>query len=91
MERRRDLFRAIANLKSEKECERFFSDLCTPAELAALADRWAVALLVERGLPYREIQEKTSVSTTTITRVARALRHGDNGYRLILDRDKEKR
>jgi uncharacterized protein YerC len=39
----RALFGAILTLRSVEECRAFFRDLCTPAELQALADRWAVA------------------------------------------------
>jgi TrpR-related protein YerC/YecD len=83
-ERQRALFRAVLQLGDIETCERFFSDLCTPAEIAAMADRWTVARLVDKHLPYRRIQEETSVSTATITRVARALYHGEGGYRDVL-------
>ena len=80
------LFEAVLQLKNTDECARFFTDLCTPNELAALPDRWKVARLLEEGIAYRKIQELTGVSTATITRVARSLLHGESGYRLVLDR-----
>ena len=89
----RDLYKMFIELASVEECERLFEDLCTPGELKALSDRWQVAKLLDRELPYREIYERTGVSTATVTRVARALVHGSNGYRCMLDRlsDKDKR
>ena len=84
--RRRALIRAIVRLEDAEQCERFLTDLCTPAEIAAMADRWAVARLLDKHLPYRRIQQETAVSTATITRVARALYHGEGGYRGLLDR-----
>jgi TrpR-related protein YerC/YecD len=84
----RALFRALLALSSIEECERFMIDLCTPTEIAALADRWWVAQLVARKVPYREIQARTGVSTATVTRVARALMYGENGYRTVLDKTK---
>src|SRR5258706_13211431 len=69
----RALCTAILALRSVDECRSFFRDLCTPAELQAMADRWAVVELLERGLPYREIHKQTGVSVTTIGRVARTL------------------
>ncbi len=80
--------RAILALDSEDEAARFFADLCTPAELEALTDRWEVVQLVDSNVPYRRIHEMTGVSTATITRVARALVYGENGYRTVLDRKK---
>ena len=58
-------------LKNVDECRAFFRDLCTPAELQALADRWAVVEWLQKGLPYREIHRLTGVSVTTIGRAAR--------------------
>jgi TrpR-related protein YerC/YecD len=81
-----ELFGAIASLESRRETERFFRDLCTLSELEAMAHRWQVARLLEEGLPYLEIAERTHASTTTVTRVAHWLRHGEGGYRLALDR-----
>lgn len=82
----RNLFNAVLTLESVDECRAFFHDLCTPAELQALADRWAVVGLLKSGLPYREIHKLTGVSLTTIGRVARCLMSGDGGYKIVSDR-----
>ena len=80
------LFRAIISLKDVKECRNFFRDLCTPAELQALVDRWQVVELLEKDLPYRRIHDLSGVSVTTIGRVARFLSNGFGGYRTAFDR-----
>lgn len=82
----RALFAAILTLKNVEECRSFFRDLCTPAELQALADRWAVVGLLREGMPYREIHKQTGVSVTTIGRVARYLSDGNGGYALAAER-----
>ena len=82
----RSLFGAVLTLKSVEECRSFFRDLCTPAELQALADRWAVVGLLQQGVPYREIYRQTGVSVTTIGRVARYLQNGNGGYTLAAER-----
>ena len=87
----RDLFDAILALESRQEVEAFFRDLCTLSELEAMTHRWQVVQLLEEGLPYLEIAERTGASTTTVTRVAHWLRHGEGGYRLVLDRLARKR
>jgi TrpR-related protein YerC/YecD len=84
----KELVDAILTLKTRLEVEQFLRDLCTLAELEAMSHRWAVARLVDQGLPYTEIAEKTNASTTTVTRVAHWLRHGEGGYRLALERAK---
>ena len=82
----RNLVTAILTLRSVEECRSFFRDLCTPTELQAMADRWSVVELLERGLPYRDIHKQTGVSVTTIGRVARYLQSGNGGYRAVTDR-----
>src|ERR1700730_14251907 len=76
----RNLCVALAALPTPEECRAFLRDLCTPAELQAMADRWTVVGCLKRGLPYREIQRLTGVSVTTIGRVARFLATGHGGY-----------
>jgi TrpR-related protein YerC/YecD len=80
------LFQAILSLKSSEEAEKFFRDLCTAKEMREMDERWKIAKLLEKGLPYREIAAKLKVSTTTVSRVASWKNGGTGGYRLILDR-----
>src|SRR5580698_4919497 len=82
----RNLYAAVAALRSGDECRAFFRDLCTPAEIQAMADRWAVVDWLMRGVPYREINRLTGVSVTTISRGARCLADGNGGYSLIMRR-----
>lgn len=82
----REFYRAVLSLDSETEIGAFFADLCTPAELEALLDRWSVVGHLEDGLPYRRIHELTGVSVTTIGRVARFLSGDNGGYRTALER-----
>jgi TrpR-related protein YerC/YecD len=81
-----ELFRAILSLKNSEECERFFRDILTLEEIKEIAVRLQLAKMIDSGLTYREIADKTKVSTATITRVADWLHHGKGGYRLVLDR-----
>lgn len=80
------LIQALLALRAPEEVRAFLRDLCTPAELQALADRWQVVPLVLEGVPYREIHERTAVSVTTVGRVARCVELGEGGYRLAAER-----
>ena len=82
----RNLVAAVLTLHSVEEVRAFLRDLCTPAELQAMADRWAVVDCLRRGLPYRQIHQQTGVSVTTIGRVARYLAQGHGGYALAAQR-----
>ena len=81
-----DLYTAILQLQKVEEVESFFFDLCTPAELEGIVDRWRVAQMLVRKMPYRQIAAETNVSTATIVRVARFLNNGNDGYRTIMRR-----
>ncbi|WP_017915950.1 YerC/YecD family TrpR-related protein [Xanthomonas sp. SHU 308] len=80
------LARTLAQLGKPQEVAAFLQDLCTPAELEAMADRWRVVPLLLKGVPYREIHDLTQVSVTTIGRVARTLEYGAGGYAAALRR-----
>ncbi len=82
----RALVGAFLSLRDEDEVERFLRDLCTLGELRDLAQRWAVARLLDEGLHYAEISRRTGASTATITRIASWLHHGRGGYALALER-----
>lgn len=83
------LYRAILTLKDEDECRRFLQDLCTVSELKAMEQRMEVAMLLDEGLIYSDILEKTGASSATISRVNRSLLNGAGGYENVLERMKE--
>ncbi len=79
------LFETVSYLQDVSDCRNFFKDLCTPAELQALVDRWHVVGLLQQDLPYRRIHDLTGVSVTTIGRVARFLSDGFGGYATAIE------
>lgn len=84
------LFDAILLLENREECYSFFEDICTIAEIKALAQRLEVAKMLREKKTYTDICEKTGASTATISRVNRCLVYGADGYNLVLDRLKER-
>src|SRR5690606_20735294 len=80
------LAHALASLKTGEEVRSFLEDLCTPAELESMGDRWKVVPLLLQGVPYREIHDRTSVSVTTVGRVARTIDRGTGGHTLAARR-----
>lgn len=82
----KELFVAIASLKTAEESRIFLRDLCTPEELVDMSDRFQAVKLLSKGQNYREIAQKLSMSTTTVARVAQWFRRGMGGYRLVLAR-----
>lgn len=84
-----ELYKAILKLDSVEECYDFFADLCTVPELKAMEQRFELAKLLNDGLIYNDILEKTGASSATISRVNRSLNYGMGAYRIIFDRMKE--
>lgn len=80
------LFEAILLLENVDECYSFFEDVCTIAEIKAMAQRLEVAKMLKNKKTYQEISDETGASTATISRVNRCLNYGADGYRLILER-----
>ena len=78
----------IYSLRSSNEVLSFLEDLCTPAELQAMTGRWQVAMMLEKNIPYRRINELTGVSTATITRVAKFIGSERKGYKNALEVNK---
>ena len=81
------LCEALCHLQTKEEAQAFLIDLCTPQEMAVLAERWQIARLLDKGeLSYRDISAKTGASTTTVSRVARFLNGDYGGYKAMLER-----
>ncbi len=84
--RLKSLLETIVRIETSVELKDFLIDLCTPQELESLSDRWEVAKLIDSGESYRDIAEKTKISTTTITRVGRSLKNGNGGYKKAINK-----
>ena len=80
------LYEAILTLKDLEECKKFFSDLCTVAELRAMEQRFEVAMLLSDGMIYNDILERTGASSATISRVNRSLSYGTGAYERVFAR-----
>ena len=84
------LYESILELKTMEECRAFFDDLCTVGELRAMEQRFDVALLLDQGLVYTEILERTGASSATISRVNRVFSFGAGGFREMIQRRRQR-
>jgi len=83
------LLEAFAALQTPDEVYSFLQDVCTVRELQEMAQRLEVARMLASGEHYDRIREVTGASTTTISRVSRALNYGADGYAHVLDVTRE--
>ncbi len=81
-----DLYSAVLSLKNLSEAKSFFRDLLTEGEIREFAERWKVAAMIANKVPYTTIIGETGLSSRTVARVARWVKKGMGGYRLILRR-----
>jgi TrpR-related protein YerC/YecD len=81
-----DLYGAILTLRTKEEARKFLRDLCTATEIREFAERWKTARMIMDHTPYTAIIEKTGLSSTTVARVARWVKRGTGGYRMVLRR-----
>ncbi len=70
------LYKAVMTLETPEECKAFFEDICTPKEIRSLAQRFAVAKMLNEGAVYNEIVKETGASTATVSRVSRTRSDG---------------
>jgi TrpR-related protein YerC/YecD len=75
----------LVSIDNRESMLAFLRDVCSHNELSTLAQRLEVARLVDQGVPYAEVARRLGASTATVTRVAQWLRHGEGGYRAVLD------
>lgn len=80
----KQLIQAFMLLDGEEDIQAFLSDLCTPREICDFAQRLQVARYLDEGEPYVEVQSRTGASSTTVSRVSKALNGEAGGYRRVL-------
>ncbi len=80
-----DVFLALEN---KDEMKAFFRDLMSERDLREFAMRWEVAKMLDAGVTYEQIQEKTGAAMDTISKISRWLKEGCGGYKMMIERMK---
>ena len=81
-----DLFKAILKLKNLHEAQNFCRDLMTEKEIKDLSKRWKAVQMLEKRIPFTQIEKETGMSPNTITRINKWRKKGMGGYRMMLKR-----
>ena len=93
-ERKEELKRALcevfAEIDSAEDMALLLEDLCTYNEYEQLAQRLYAAKRFLEGGTYSTINEETNVSSATLSRISRCIRHGSGGYGEVLRKIIEK-
>ncbi len=78
------LYDVLANITNKEDFARLFEDLCTYQEIENMEQRIECAQLLLSGETYNQVIEQTDVSSATLSRVSRCIRHGSGGYSDVL-------
>ena len=79
-----DLQKAFLHLKTKHDVFTFLRDLLTEDEIVEFSLRFAIAKKLYTWENYKQIEQKTWASSTTIARVAKFLKWEHGGYRNVL-------
>ncbi len=74
-----DLCTVLANIDDPKDMKLLLDDLCTIKEIEQMAQRIKAVRLLKDNKTYTQIMETIDISSTTLSRVSRALQYGE-GY-----------
>lgn len=80
------LLQALLMLQTPAEARKLLRDLMTEDEIRMIVARWRVARSLNVGHTYKQIEQRTGLSSRTIARISRWLKHGKGGYRKALQK-----
>lgn len=83
-----ELYKIIISINDLDSCRDFFDDLCTYGEIDKMAQRVEAAKKLLSGETYENIIKTTDISSATLSRVSRCVKHG-KGYVKVLSNDKD--
>ena len=69
------LCRAILSLNTVEDTYKFLEDILTAAEIQSIAQRMAVAQMLDEGQTYEDIARITGASSATISRQDTTIHH----------------
>ncbi len=81
-----DLFAAMSSIDTSQEAGLVLRDLMSNQEIANMARRLRIAVMLVCGCSYDEIGNSIGAAPATIAKVSRWLDVRGNGYRLVISR-----
>ena len=80
-----DITHILAKLDNPKDVDNFFYDLTSQTEREEFARRFEAAKMLDDGISYKNIEEQTGMSSTTIASIAKFLNGKKGGYKKALN------
>ncbi len=76
-----DIITVLSQLDNKSDIFNFLRDLLSEKEILEFSRRFNVAKMLEDKVSYSKIEEKTSMSSTTIARISKFLKWDSKGYK----------
>jgi len=76
-----DIITVLAEMNDKTDVFNFLRDLLSEKEILEFSNRFKVAKMLEDKVSYKDIEEKTWVSSTTIARISKFLNWDNKGYK----------
>ncbi len=80
-----ELSRTLATVNDSVLLRDFLKALLTPQEYNAVAARWALVRLLDKGMTQRKIAETLGLSLCKITRGSREMKKEESSFRKMVD------
>ena len=80
-----ELSRTLATVNDSVLLRDFLKALLTPQEYNAVAARWALVRLLDKGMTQRKIAETLGLSLCKITRGSREMKKEESSFRKMID------
>ena len=81
-----EVFLALVYIDTIEDMQDFANDLFTQKEIHAISQRWKVVRMLHAGISYSAIISSTGMSSTTIARLANALKKRGGGFDRMLEK-----
>ncbi|MBE6648003.1 MAG: TrpR-related protein YerC/YecD [Ruminococcaceae bacterium] len=83
--KKESIYNVLSSIDSADEIKLLLEDLCTYKELEYLNQRLSSAMMLLQGATYQQVSETVdNISTATLSRVSRCIKHGSGGYSVVL-------
>ncbi len=80
-----EVYNVLSSIDSAEEMKMLLEDLCTYKELEYLNQRLISAMMLLKGATYQQVTDNIeNISTATLSRVSRCIKHGSGGYSIVL-------
>jgi len=76
----KQLASVVTNMSDLEEVQSFLRDVMTEKEIIEISSRLEAAKMLDRGVKYTDIVEKTKLSSRTIARISDWMKNGCSGY-----------